>query len=109
MREKFKQQLEEMYRQMVIMGSLCQQAIAGENPGRGGGPGGKIGGPGVCRGRGDRRHGTGDRGSVYQTPAQAAAGGGGPAPDHRSAENGDRSGADWGPGLGHCGAGPVYS
>ena len=28
MREKFKQQLEEMYRQMVIMGSLCQQAIA---------------------------------------------------------------------------------
>ena len=23
MREKFKQQLEEMYRQMVIMGSLC--------------------------------------------------------------------------------------
>lgn len=44
MREKFKQQLEEMYRQMVIMGSLCQQAIArgGENPGRGGGPGGKL-------------------------------------------------------------------
>lgn len=27
MREKFKQQLEEMYRQMVIMGSLCQQAL----------------------------------------------------------------------------------
>ncbi len=28
MREKFKQQLEEMYRQMVVMGNLCQQAIA---------------------------------------------------------------------------------
>ena len=28
MREKFKQQLEEMYRQMVVMGGLCQQAIA---------------------------------------------------------------------------------
>lgn len=28
MREKYKQQLEEMYRQMVVMGSLCQQAIA---------------------------------------------------------------------------------
>ena len=28
MREKFKQQLGEMYRQMGIMGSLCQQAIA---------------------------------------------------------------------------------
>ena len=28
MREKFKQQLEEMYRQIVVMGGLCQQAIA---------------------------------------------------------------------------------
>lgn len=27
MREKYKQQLETMYRQMVVMGSLCQQAI----------------------------------------------------------------------------------
>ena len=28
MREKFRQQLEEMYHQMVVMGGLCQQAIA---------------------------------------------------------------------------------
>ena len=28
MREKYNQQLETMYRQMVVMGSLCQQAIA---------------------------------------------------------------------------------
>ena len=28
MRERFKQQLEEMYRQMVVLGGLCQQAIA---------------------------------------------------------------------------------
>ena len=28
MREKFSQQLEEMYHQMVVMGGLCQQAIA---------------------------------------------------------------------------------
>ena len=28
MREKYKQQLEEMYRQMVVMGSICQQAVA---------------------------------------------------------------------------------
>lgn len=28
MREKFKQQLDEMYRQMVVLGGLCQQAIA---------------------------------------------------------------------------------
>lgn len=28
MRERFKQQLDEMYRQMVVLGGLCQQAIA---------------------------------------------------------------------------------
>ena len=28
MREKFRQQMEEMYHQMVVMGGLCQQAIA---------------------------------------------------------------------------------
>lgn len=28
MRERFKQQLEEMYRQMMVLGGLCQQAIA---------------------------------------------------------------------------------
>lgn len=110
MREKFKQQLEEMYRQMVIMGSLCQQAIAvavrtlDEEEDRAE----KLEAQ-VFAVDGEIDDMNGRRGSVYQTPAQAAAGGGGPAPDHRGAENGDRSGADWGPGLGHCGAGPVYS
>ena len=31
MREKFKQQLDEMYRQMVVLGGLCQHG--GEDPG----------------------------------------------------------------------------
>ena len=111
MREKFRQQLEEMYHQMVVMGGLCQQAIAvavktleeeedtAEN----------LEAQVFALDGGDRRHGAGDRGPVHQAPPPAAAGGQGFAADHRCPENGHRLGAHWRPGLGHCGAGPVYS
>ncbi|MFQ9412115.1 MAG: phosphate signaling complex PhoU family protein [Evtepia gabavorous] len=111
MREKFKQQLEEMYRQMVIMGSLCQQAIA------------------VAVRTLDEEE---DRAEKLEAQVFAVDGEIDDmereiealctklllkqqpvAADLRritaALENGDRSGADWGPGLGHCGAGPVYS